>query len=79
MNDSTADSGRRRFLNWLLGTSTGALLAAILFPIFRFASLPEIAEASANEVEGGVTNDPELLEKGYKIIRFGVEPVILGD
>lgn len=77
MNDNSVDSGRRRLLNWVLGTSVGALLASILFPIFRFVSPPEIAEASTNEVEGGATNDPELLEKGYKIIRFGAEPVIL--
>jgi Rieske Fe-S protein len=36
-----------------------------------------VAEATTNEVEAGPTNDPELLEKGYKIIRFGAEPVIL--
>ena len=28
-------------------------------------------------MEAGPVNDPELLEKGFKIVRFGAEPVIL--
>ncbi len=28
-------------------------------------------------MEAGPVNDPELLEKGFKILRFGNEPVIL--
>ena len=71
------NEGRRRFLDWFLGTSAGALVAAVLYPVFRFVSPPEIPEATTNQVEAGPTNDPELLEKGYKIVRFGVEPVIL--
>lgn len=68
---------RRGFLRWYLGTSVGALLASILYPVLRFLTPPEVAEATTNEVEAGPTNDPELLEKGYKILRFGAEPVIL--
>ncbi len=71
------DPGRRRFINWFLGTSVGALLAAVAYPVLRFVSPPEIPEASMNQVEAGPTNDPELLENGYKILRFGAEPVIL--
>ncbi len=78
-NDSTAprDPGRRGFLNWFLGTSVGALFASVAYPVFRFVSPPEIPEASLNQVEAGAVNDPELLENGYKIVRFGAEPVIL--
>ena len=68
---------RRRFLNWFLGTSFGALMASALFPVFRFVSPPVVPEAPTHEVEGGPTNDPEFLEKGYRIVRFGNEPVIL--
>lgn len=68
---------RRRFLNWFLGTSLGALCASIAYPLVRFISPPEIPEATTRQVEAGATNDPELLEKGFKIIRFGNEPVIL--
>jgi Rieske Fe-S protein len=68
---------RRGFLNWFLGTAAGALAAAVLYPVFRFVSPPEVPEASTNQVEAGPTNDPELLEKGFKIVRFGADPVIL--
>ena len=68
---------RRKFVNWLLGGSMGALVASVLYPVARFVSPPEIPEASTNQVEAGRTNDPELLDRGYKIVRFGSEPVIL--
>ena len=68
---------RRGFLNWFLGTAAGALTVAVLYPVFRFVSPPEVPEASTNQVEAGPTNDPELLEKGFKIVRFGADPVIL--
>jgi cytochrome b6-f complex iron-sulfur subunit len=70
-------SPRRRFLNWLLGTAFGALAVSVLYPILRFMSPPRIPEATTQQVEAGEVNDPQLLAKGFKIIRFGVEPVIL--
>lgn len=69
--------GRRRFLNWFLGTSVGALLAAVAYPVIRFLSPPEVAEASANEVDAGPVNDPAFLQDGFKIVSFGVDPVIV--
>lgn len=77
MEEAATDRGRRRFLDWFLTTSVGALLVSILYPVARFINPPEVPEAATNQVEAGVTNDPELLEKGYKIIRFGSDPVIL--
>lgn len=68
---------RRKFVNWLLGTSGGALLAAMLYPVVRYLVPPDIPEATTNQVEAGPTNDPELIDSGFKIIRFGQEPVIL--
>jgi Rieske Fe-S protein len=70
-------TSRRRFLNGLLGVSAGTLLAAVVYPILRYLSPPRIPEATTAQVEAGPLNDPELLEKGFKIIRFGAEPVIL--
>lgn len=75
--DSGLQKGRRRFLNWFLNSSVAALLAAIGYPVARFLSPPAAPESTTNRVEAGRTNDPELLEKGYKIVRFGDEPVIL--
>lgn len=71
------DPGRRRLLNGFLGGSVAALFAAVAYPVLRYLSPPRIPEATANQVEAGPTNDPELLDKGFKIVRFGAEPVIL--
>jgi Rieske Fe-S protein len=71
------DPGRRRVLNGFLGGSVAALFAAVAYPVLRFLSPPRIPEATTNQVEAGPINDPELLERGYKILRFGTEPVIL--
>jgi Rieske Fe-S protein len=68
---------RRRFLNWFLGTSVGALFASVAYPIARFVSPPEVPESTTNQVDAGSISDPDLLAKGYKILRFGNEPVIL--
>jgi Rieske Fe-S protein len=77
MEESTPDRSRRRFINWFLGTSVGALAASTLYPVVRFVSPPEVPEAATNQVQAGSTDDPEMLEKGFKIVRFGYEPVIL--
>ncbi len=69
--------GRRRFLNWFLGTSVGALFVSIAYPVSRFVSPPRVPEASTNQVDAGLVNDPAFMEKGFKIIRFGAEPVIV--
>lgn len=68
---------RRRLLSWFLGTSVGALVASIVYPLVRFLSPPEVTEAPTHEVDAGPVNDPELLDEGFKIFRFGQEPVIL--
>lgn len=68
---------RRRFVNWFLGTSVGALVAAVVYPVLGFLNPPERAEASANEVEAGPVNDPAFIEKGFKIVSLGAEPVIV--
>ena len=68
---------RRRLISWFLGTSFGALFASVLYPLARYVTPPRIAEASTNEVEAGLVDDPQLVEKGFKIVRFGADPVIL--
>jgi Rieske Fe-S protein len=68
---------RRRIVNWFLGTSLGTLGASIVYPVLRFISPPIIPEPVTAQMDAGLTNDPQLLEKGFKILRFGVEPVIL--
>jgi cytochrome b6-f complex iron-sulfur subunit len=68
---------RRRLLNWFVGTSFGALLASIVYPIVRYITPPRISEASTNEVEAGPVSDLAFREKGFKIVRFGADPVIV--
>lgn len=68
---------RRRIVNWFLGTSMGALLASVAYPVVRFLNPPRTAEASANEVEAGPANDPAFVETGFKIVSLGAEPVIV--
>ena len=68
---------RRQILNWFLGTSFGALIASVVYPVLRYMTPPKIAEAATNQIEAGQVNDPQLMERGYKIVRFGAEPVIL--
>jgi Rieske Fe-S protein len=69
--------GRRRFLNWLLGTSAGTLLASVVYPVLRYVSPPNIPEAGTSQVDAGPVNDPEFMDRGFKIVRFGAEPVIV--
>lgn len=71
------DRARRRFVNWFLGTAVGALVASVLYPVVRFVSPPEVPESSTNQVEAGRVNDPEFVRSGFKIVRFGNEPVIV--
>ena len=76
--DAFADSfNRRRLINWFLGTSFGALFVSIVYPVIRFITPPRVAEASTNQVEAAQVDDPDLAQKGFKIVRFGAEPVIL--
>lgn len=72
-----SDINRRKFINWFLGTSVGAAFASMVYPVFRFLSPPEVPEAGVHQIEAGPTNDPAFLDSGFKIVRFGVEPVIV--
>lgn len=77
MGMSADSQNRRNFVNWLLGTSVVGLFSSAIYPIVRFMSPPDIPEAATAEVEVGPTNDPELMDRGFKIVRFGAEPVMV--
>ncbi|GAB4251313.1 MAG: Rieske (2Fe-2S) protein [Acidobacteriota bacterium] len=68
---------RRRFITWLLGGGLAGFWASVVYPVIRFLSPPDVPEAATNQVEAGRTDDPELQQRGFKIVRFGAEPVIL--
>lgn len=67
--------GRRQFLNYLLGTSFGATLVAILYPAFKFLVPPEVVEATQNTVVAAKVN--ELAANSGKIFKFGNKPGLL--
>ena len=71
------DPERRSFLNYLLGSSAGAMFLSALYPVLRFVNPPSIPEATTHSAEAGPVNDPVFLSRGFKIIRFGAEPVIV--
>jgi Rieske Fe-S protein len=68
-------NGRRRFLDFLLATSAGATLVAILYPIFRFMSPPKTVEAAQHSVSAGKLS--EIPVNSGKIFKFGNKPGIL--
>jgi cytochrome b6-f complex iron-sulfur subunit len=66
---------RRSFVNWFLGTTVGAFLASILYPVGRYL-IPPKAEASA----GSVTLEIKALmvkPNSGQIFKFGTKPAIL--
>jgi Rieske Fe-S protein len=66
---------RRSLLNWFLGTSIGAFLASVLYPVSRYLMPPKAAEAST----GSVTLDvkaPTVKPNTGQIFKFGTKPAI---
>lgn len=67
---------RRRFVDWLVGTTTGVLLASVLYPVVRYLIPPETGEATTNSVTLAI--DPEsVAANSGQIFKFGREPGIL--
>lgn len=73
--EDTGSLGRRKFLDYLLGTSAVATLGAILYPVFRFMVPPEIVEAQQNSVVAAKTN--EIANNSGKIFKFGSKPGLI--
>ena len=68
-------TSRRRFLDYLLGTSTIATLGAIVYPIFKFMSPPQVVESTENSVVAAKLGEVPL--NSGKIFKFGNKPGIL--
>ena len=68
-------TSRRRFLDYLLGTSAIATMAAIVYPIFKFISPPQVIESTENSVVAAKLNEVPL--NSGKIFKFGNKPGIL--
>jgi cytochrome b6-f complex iron-sulfur subunit len=67
---------RRRFVNWLLGTSVGAFLLSVLYPVSRYLVPPPAGESSAATVTLPIKPD-EVKPNSGQIFKFGNRPAIL--
>jgi Rieske Fe-S protein len=77
-----ADSGgrsrqsRRGFVNWILGTGVGGLLAAVLYPVGRYLIPPEAGESAAASVTLSLRPE-DIPPNSGQIFKFGNQPGIL--
>ncbi len=73
--DGPASPKRRDFLDYLLGTSVGATLLAIFYPIVKFLIPPQVVESAESSVVAGSVK--EIAVNTGKIFKFGTKPGIL--
>jgi Rieske Fe-S protein len=73
MQDDKTD--RRSFLNYILGGSLFATLAAVLYPVLAYLKPPEIAEAMSSSIKVG--NLEDFPPDSGKIFKFGRIPGLL--
>lgn len=73
--NNPASPKRREFLDYLLGTSIGATLLAIFYPIVKFMIPPQVVESAENSVVAGSVK--EIATNSGKIFKFGTKPGIL--
>jgi Rieske Fe-S protein len=74
--DRPADPGRRKVVNYLLGTSVAGWLATILYPVLRYLN-PLQASASADEVVLGDEAKGDIAAAGFAIVALGSERVLV--
>lgn len=67
---------RRGFVNWILGTGVGGLLAAILYPLGRYIIPPAAGESAAASVTLSI-NPEDVPPNSGQIFKFGNQPGIL--
>ena len=73
---ATDDNGRRKFLNWFLGTTAGAFIVAVTYPLSRYLIPPEVTESTAHTVTLAL-KPQEIKPNSGQIFRFGSQPAIL--
>ncbi len=69
-------ASRRGFVNWLLGTSAGAFLVAMLYPVARYLVPPKVVESTGTSVTLSIKPDDVKPNTG-QIFKFGNKPAIL--
>jgi Rieske Fe-S protein len=78
MAESTAGTrpSRRGFINWILGTGVGGLLAAVLYPVVRYLVPPEVEESMAGTVTLPLKS-ADVPPNSGQIFKFGSQPGLL--
>jgi len=78
MPERVLDDGatRRGFLNWMLGTSVGAFLVSVLYPVARYLIPPTVGESTAATVTLAIKPGDVKPNTG-QIFKFGSRPAIL--
>jgi Rieske Fe-S protein len=72
---SPAEPGRRRAVEFLLGSGLLASVISFLYPVLRYLVPPAVAELGGDEVVAAKVG--ELRPNGSKIFRFGNRPGLL--
>jgi Rieske Fe-S protein len=75
-DDKGAESSRRGFINWVIGTSAGGLALSVLYPATRYLIPPEAAESASSTVTLQIAPE-EIAPNTGQIFRFGSRPGIL--
>ncbi len=68
-------TSRRHFLDYLLGTSALATFGAIVYPIIRFISPPQVIESTESSVVAAKLSEVPI--NSGKIFKFGSKPGII--
>lgn len=75
-NEKPAKVTRKSFVDWMLGTSAGGFLVAVVYPMVRYIIPPEVPESAVNSVTLAVTPD-EVPSNTGRIFKFGNRPGLL--
>ncbi len=67
---------RRRFIDWVLGTTFGGLLIAVFYPVVSYLIPPVSSESSINAVTLDI-KPSDLKANSGQIFKFGNEPGLL--
>ncbi|MFH1070667.1 MAG: Rieske (2Fe-2S) protein [Candidatus Glassbacteria bacterium] len=69
------NSGRRKFLNWILSGSSVTFLAAVTYPVLKYLTPPPSEDSAVQAVEAGKVDD--FPNNSGKIVKFGNKPALL--
>lgn len=69
-------TSRRGFVNWVLGTSAGAFLVSVLYPVARYLVPPEVGESTAASVTLSI-KPADVKPNSGQIFKFGSKPGII--